>query len=178
MVITTRPADTHDAAGLARLLGQLGYPATDADVLERLVYWSADRHSRVIAADTGGALAGVAAVHAIPLLEHTGRRGRLVALVVDESARGNGVGRALVRAAERAAAQELGCQEMEITSARNRPAAHGLYAALGYEDVCARARPVPAPPRRGGLAFARSVVSHHPARVDPAVDDVRAPRGR
>jgi GNAT superfamily N-acetyltransferase len=92
----------------------------------------------VIAADLDGALAGVAAVHAIPLLEHTGWRGRLVALVVDETRRGRGVGRVLVTAAE-AAAVQLGCREMEITSARDRAAAHSLYAGAGYDDVCSRA---------------------------------------
>jgi hypothetical protein len=38
----------------------------------------------------------------------------------------------------RPAGPALGCREMEITSARDRPAAHALYSALGYTDACAR----------------------------------------
>ena len=138
MDIRTRAATASDAAGICPLLRQLGYPATQAQVRARLEYWSADQYSSVIAADLDGDLAGVAAVHAIPLLEHTGWRGRLVVLVVAEAFRGRGVGRTLVTAAE-AAAELLGCREMEITSARDRAAAHSLYASAGYADVCDRA---------------------------------------
>lgn len=52
----------------------------------------------LVAAEVAGVVAGIAALHAIPLLEHDGCRGRLVALVVDEAYRGHGVGRALVEA--------------------------------------------------------------------------------
>jgi GNAT superfamily N-acetyltransferase len=136
--IRTRAATAGDAAGIALLLRQLGYPTTEAEAKARLEYWSADQRSSVIAADLDGVLAGVAAVHAIPLLEHKGWRGRLVALVVAEARRGRGVGRALVTAAE-SAAEVLGCREMEITSARDRAAAHSLYESAGYADVCYRA---------------------------------------
>lgn len=84
------------------------------------------------------ALAGMAAVHAIPYVEHTGWRARLVALVVDREHRARGVGRALIAAAE-AEARTLGCLDMEITSARGRAAAHAFYASAGYEDICGRA---------------------------------------
>lgn len=137
-MIQTRLATARDAAGICVLLCQLGYPTTEAEAKARLEYWSADQHSAVIAADLDGDLAGVAAVHAIPLLEHAGWRGRLVALVVAEARRGCRLGRALVTAAE-AAAELLGCREMEITSARDRAAAHSLYASAGYADVCNRA---------------------------------------
>jgi GNAT superfamily N-acetyltransferase len=155
MAIRIRPTETADAAAIAELLTQLGYPATADDVVARLQYWFADERSRVIAAEIDGDLVGVAAVHAVPLLEHTGSRGRLVALVVDEASRRQGVARALVAAAEREAA-ELGCLEMEITSARDRYAAHDLYSRLGYEDACTRAarfvRPLAvAAPGRGAL---------------------------
>ncbi|HEY8478387.1 MAG TPA: GNAT family N-acetyltransferase [Spirillospora sp.] len=78
-----------------------------------------------MAAEAGGGVAGVAALHALTLLEHTGRRGRLVALVVDDRVRGRGIGRALMLAAEDHA-RRLGCRDMEITSARNRSAAHAF----------------------------------------------------
>lgn len=73
-------------------------------------------------------------MHAVPLLEHTGRRARLVALVVGQSVSARGVGRALMKAIEEAA-RDLGCRDVEITSARNRTVAQRFYADLGCDDV-------------------------------------------
>ena len=138
MAIGIRQATSADAAGIAGLLPQLGYLATAPEVLARLRYWAADQRSSVIVADLDGAVAGVAAVHAIPLLERTGWRGRLVALVVDEACRRLGIASMLMAAAEEEA-RLLGCVEMEITSARDRSAAHAFYVAAGYADACGRA---------------------------------------
>lgn len=138
MAIGIRRATSADAADIARLLPQLGYRATASEVLSRLGYWAADPCSLVIVADLDGAVAGVAAVHAIPLLHRTGLRGRLVTLVVDEACRRLGIARRLIAAAEEEA-RLLGCVEMEITSARDRTAAHACYAAAGYADACGRA---------------------------------------
>jgi GNAT superfamily N-acetyltransferase len=138
MEIGIRPATPADAAGIARLLPQLGYQATAPEVLARLGHWSADPGSSVIVADLDGGVAGIAAVHAIPFLERNGSRGRLVALVVDRGRRRLGIARTLLAAAEDEA-RLLGCVEMEITSARDRAAAHAFYVAAGYADACGRA---------------------------------------
>lgn len=135
MTITIRPVGVADAARIAVLLGQLGYPTDGVRVRARLDDWLADQRSVLIAAAAGDLVVGVAALHVMPLLEHDGRRGRLVALVVDDSCRGQGVGRGLVAEVEREAGR-LGCRDLEITSARVREAAHGFYRGLGYEDVC------------------------------------------
>jgi GNAT superfamily N-acetyltransferase len=135
MTLWTRPAASRDAAGLAPLLGQLGYPATTQEARARLAYWSADERGLVLVADDQGTIAGVAAVHAIPLLEHTGSRGRLVALVVADRYRRQGIAGALLAAAE-AYARSLGCLDMEITSARDRDGAHAFYLRAGYSDAC------------------------------------------
>lgn len=136
MTITIRPVGVADAERVAVLLGQLGYPTEAARVRARLDDWLADPRSVLIAAEADGLVVGVAALHVMPLLEHDGRRGRLVALVVDDSCRGQGVGRRLVAEAEHEA-RGLGCRDLEITSSRARDAAHGFYRGLGYEDVCA-----------------------------------------
>jgi GNAT superfamily N-acetyltransferase len=138
MDISIRAAARADAPRVAELLGQLGYAATADEARARLAAWAADERSVVIAADAGGVLAGIAAVHAIPLLERAGSRGRLVALVVDEAYRRHGIAALLVESAE-AQARLLGCVDMEITSARDRPAAHAFYGSAGYDDACARA---------------------------------------
>jgi GNAT superfamily N-acetyltransferase len=76
-------------------------------------------------------------VAAIPLLEREGSLGRIVALVVDDSRRGAGIGRGLVAAAETEALR-MGCDAMEVTSSRHRTGAHAFYRALGYQDKCDR----------------------------------------
>ena len=53
-------------------------------------------------------------------------------VVVDESARGKGVGEALTRAAlERA--RELGSKTVDLTSRPNRESANRLYQRVGFE---------------------------------------------
>ena len=63
-------------------------------------------------------------------MEREGRWGRIVALVVSTACRGQGIGRQLAGAAEKAAG-ELGCIAMEVTSARSRTESHSFYRSLG-----------------------------------------------
>lgn len=131
-----RPARCADAPALTALLGELGYPDNSvAAVHRRLVRWSRTADGAVFVAAIDDLVAGVVAVAAIPLLEREGRLGRIVALVVSETLRGAGIGRALVTAAETAAAG-MGCTTMEVTSSRHRTGAHAFYRELGYEDWC------------------------------------------
>jgi GNAT superfamily N-acetyltransferase len=134
-LINVRDARETDAPEIARLLGQLGYPSTAAQVGERLAYWFEDPHSRILVADSAGGLAGSMSVHAIPYLERTGRWARIESLVVDAGVRGGGVGRLLVSAGEDLARQ-WGCLTMEVTSSRRRDDAHAFYKRLGYVDKC------------------------------------------
>jgi GNAT superfamily N-acetyltransferase len=136
--VEIRQACCTDAPAVTALLVELGYPDNSvAGVHRRLVRWSRNAHGAVFVAELAGAVVGVVAVTAIPCLEREGNLGRIVALVVDESRRGAGIGRGLVAAAE-AAALEMGCVSMEVTSSRRRIDAHAFYRALGYEDWCDR----------------------------------------
>jgi len=135
MELQLRPIRRQDASEVAGLLGQLGYPTTEASVRERLDRWLDDRSSWLIGAEDDGELVGVAALHAMPLLEKPGRLGRLAALVVDERYRSRGLGRSLVRACEQQA-RAVGCVTMEITSSRHRSRTHEFYKLLGYKDIC------------------------------------------
>lgn len=137
MDIVTRTAGAGDASRIAVLLGQLGYPAGPDDVVARMEYWQADPWSEVMVAEAGGAVAGVAALHAFPMFDRTGRRGRLLVLAVDGDVRGRGVGTALLEAAEDRA-RRFGCRDMELSSSRYRTGAHRFYERLGYEDACGR----------------------------------------
>lgn len=129
-----RLARPDDAAQVATLLTELGYPDNrPAEVRRRLAMWEREAACVALVAERQGQVAGIVAVTAIPYLEREGHWGRIVALVVSSECRGQGVGRRLVDAAEKAAG-ELGCVTMEVTSARSRAESHPFYRSLGYAD--------------------------------------------
>jgi GNAT superfamily N-acetyltransferase len=130
-----RPARERDAGEVARLLGQLGYPQPPDP--ERLRAWEADAEAHALVADAGGHLAGVVAVIFCRHFERSGRWARIVALVVDELHRGQGVGRTLMEHAHDVA-RRAGCETTEVTSGRRRDASHPFYRSLGYEDLTER----------------------------------------
>ena len=137
MSLSIGAARPEDAQALARLLTLLGYPSAAEQVVERLGYWEGQPRSAVLAAREGEELLGCLAVHAAPYFERTGRWARIQALVVGDTGRRRGVGRALVAAAEQLA-REWGCLMIEVTSSRRRVDAHAFYRELGYVDQSER----------------------------------------
>lgn len=138
-----RPVEPRDAAAITRLLRQLGYPNDNDEtpVRERIAAWTAEPHTAVLiaeSAESAGTLDGLLAIATVPYFERPGRWGRVVALVVAEHARGNGIGRALMAEAERIA-REDGCIAMEVSSANARTEAHAFYRSLGYDNWADRA---------------------------------------
>lgn len=121
-----------DIQALPPLLAQLGYPA-EATQVERRVAGILRAGARLVVARDGSRPVGVLALAFLPQIHHDDPLCRITALVVDESARGAGVGRRLVAEAERIAL-ESGCQRIEVTSADHRAAAHAFYFALGYAE--------------------------------------------
>jgi ribosomal protein S18 acetylase RimI-like enzyme len=126
---TTMTADL--LATLTRLVRQLSSsaPALTEEHLRQIV---ADPATRLlIARDEQGAIMGslTLAMFRIP----TGMRAWIEDVVVDEAARGQGVGEALSREAVRLA-QEAGARTVDLTSRSDREAAHRLYARLGFEQ--------------------------------------------
>lgn len=129
-----RLAQTTDAAAVNELLHQLGHPQDGtAATATRIQAWRYDPASAAYVADADGDLLGLVAVHVCPFFERTGAWGRIVALVVADRARGQGVGGQLVAEAESFAARR-GCVRMEVTSADRRDDAHEFYRRRGYLD--------------------------------------------
>ncbi len=127
-----RRARLDDAAELARLCAQLGYPQHEATFAARLrrVLVSAD-HPVIVASDDGRTLLGFVAVERRLLLE-AGERVEIVGLVVDERARRRGIARALVDAAEHWA-RETGVAEVMVRSNVARAQSHPFYEDAGYD---------------------------------------------
>jgi len=121
-----------DAAALARLSTQLGYPVAPEQVVARLQGILRDPNAAVFVAElaSGGVFGFVHLMHQQTL--ECDPRVEVAALVVDEDCRGQGVGRALMARAE-AWARERGCRFVNLRSKMSRAAAHTFYASLGYE---------------------------------------------
>lgn len=126
-----RPAREDDADGVAVLLSELGYAFDPGTVRERLRNLASAQDGFLVVDE--GAVLGLIGVHAIPLLHARGSVARITALVVRRDARGRGIGRALVAAAE-TFARKAGCVRMEVTSGDHRFEAHEFYEALGYYE--------------------------------------------
>jgi GNAT superfamily N-acetyltransferase len=132
VVAIVRPAAAGDAEAIAGLFTDEGYPAGTSDIVERLERFDSP-YSRVVVADLGGEVLGFLAVHVIPRFEHDDRIVRIVALVVDPSARERGVGHRLMAEAERIG-DEVGAAFVEVTAGHHRPEARRLYESLGYDS--------------------------------------------
>jgi GNAT superfamily N-acetyltransferase len=144
--IVVREAKLPDASEVLRLLRLLGHTQPTGDDAARLAAF-VDRGEHVLVAsraEMASPLLGVATLHVMPVLHRPGPIGRLTAVVVDEGVRGQGVGAALVRAAEGFFAAH-GCALIEVTSNRKRTDAHAFYERLGYTATSFRfARSIPA----------------------------------
>lgn len=130
--VTIRPAALADAGGLARLSGDLGYPAAPDDLRQRLLACQArpDDHGILVAIDDAGDVAGWVHVGRRVSLE-TRPRAEILGLVVDERVRRVGTGGALVARAEQWA-REQGLIEMIVRSNVTRVTSHPFYERVGY----------------------------------------------
>jgi GNAT superfamily N-acetyltransferase len=133
-----RAARDQDAAVLAELIAELGYPTDEAAVVQRLGGLR-DAGDIVLVATVRDVPVALVTVHVTPVLHRPAPVGRLTAVVVSERVRGQGVGRTIVEAAERLLA-ERGCEMIELTSNRSRTDAHAFYEHLGYEATSLRFR--------------------------------------
>lgn len=125
-----RPATLDDADEIARLSGELGYPATTADMRSRLSILLPQATQFIAVAARGSALYGWIAAERRVLLEY-GERAEIVGLVVDVRARRGGIGQRLVCAAERWM-REQGLREITVRSNAARIESHPFYERLGF----------------------------------------------
>ena len=112
------------------------FPDTVSSVaprLERLVIVG----DRVVVAVTEDEVVGLAHLHASPTIEHERPAAKIGALVVDESHRGEGIGRALVDELE-AEARARRCVLLFLTTAARREDAHAFYRRVGLEETGTR----------------------------------------
>jgi ribosomal protein S18 acetylase RimI-like enzyme len=136
--LVVRDARPDDAPAIAPLIDQLGFPA-EVDVVRQRLEAMIRAGETVLVIERATRVLGLAALHLTPVLHRPTPVGRIMVLVVDEGSRGEGLGRALVEAAERRLAL-AGCALVEVTSNRQRTGAHAFYERLGYEVTSLRFR--------------------------------------
>jgi GNAT superfamily N-acetyltransferase len=130
--IGVRRARSTDAARIAALSGQLGYPTSEKQMKARLAEALKDKDGACFVAELReGGLLGWIHVSTTPLLE-VERRAEVNGLVVEETARSRGAGAALLAAAEKWARGKR-CRSMSVRSNVVRERAHGFYLRNGYE---------------------------------------------
>lgn len=129
-------SDAHEVdldlvSAFARLIPQLSKssPPPDADQLAAVI---AHPGATLFVArdDAAGTIVGTLTLVVFPI--PTGVRAWIEDVVVDESARGSGAGKALTNAAL-AKAEEAGAKTVELTSRPSREAANAMYQRLGFE---------------------------------------------
>jgi GNAT superfamily N-acetyltransferase len=129
---TIRAARTYDAQAIADLGAQLGYAATRQQIATRLAGIESEGASRVLVAEDGAGRV-VGWLHIATRTQLTEDAcAEILGLIVDESARGGGIGQALMDAAE-AWARASGCAHVRVRSRRERERAHRFYERTGYE---------------------------------------------
>jgi GNAT superfamily N-acetyltransferase len=133
---TIRAPRPGDAAALAALFGELGYPVEPDSAWDRVERLAREARATTFVAEEAGAPVGLAAgVRGVLAPGYVAADvAQLTALVVTERARRRGVGRALVGAVA-AWARDRGCRRLTAATGPGRPAARAFYERLGFAPV-------------------------------------------
>ncbi|TDK24302.1 GNAT family N-acetyltransferase [Luteimonas aestuarii] len=132
-----RSASLIDADDVAALLSELGYPCERLDAVQRIAAITENDRQALVVARVGGIVSGLIALDFMYYLPLGTTTCRITALVVSSSARGQGLGRQLLREAERRA-RTGGAARLELASGSQRSDAHAFYKACGFSDGTVR----------------------------------------
>ena len=132
MTPTIRQATQDDAATLADLVTQLGYPSRTEQMVTRLAKLLPGEQALLVA-EIDAAVVGMVHVNrwANVVLDDMAE---IMALVVDNKWRSQGIGRALLLAAEEWA-REQACSTLQVRTNIVRQRAHGFYFCHGFRQV-------------------------------------------
>ena len=143
MEIEIRDVLEADVEALSPLMEQLMHqPATPDQIRSRLRHLADSGFDRVLVAVADGQVVGLAGVHLAWMVHTDLPTARLMSIVVDETRRGQGIGRRLIEASIEQA-RDWGCDRIELTSRLERSGAHSFYETVGFVHTSKRfSRPV------------------------------------
>jgi len=129
-----RPAIADDAAAIAPLLAELGYPVEPERARVRLdrIANGAGR-AGVLVAEVDGVPAALIAYQLIEHLERPDPTCRITALVTGRESRRRGAAARLLAAVEELA-REQGCDRLEVTTRPHREEALAFYLGAGFTE--------------------------------------------
>jgi GNAT superfamily N-acetyltransferase len=130
-VVKVRRAEAKDAARIAELSGQLGYPAMPDEIRMRFGKLRRSSADAVFVGQSGNEVIGWVHVSVCHLLE-VPTRGEINAFIVADGQRSKGAGAQLLEAAEDWARSKK-CEQMSVRSNVIREAAHAFYERHGFE---------------------------------------------
>lgn len=136
-MLSIRPSTPGDTAALARLISELGYPVDETELSPRLARLTSAHHTLV--AELSGEVAGFIGLAVFPFYELGAPVGYILAFSVGGRHRRQGIGKALLDAAEehfRAA----GVADIRVNSGLHREEAHRFYESRGYRKTGFRFR--------------------------------------
>ena len=128
-----RRARPEDSPRLAELSTELGYPMTSGEAVSRLRELASHSDHAILVAEADGRVAGWIQV-SLPRIFETPARAEIAGLVVDETARGHGIGRRLVNAAVDWA-RERGCLAIRVRTNVVRERARAFYRREGFGEI-------------------------------------------
>lgn len=132
-----RNATPADADEVAVLLGALGYPCDPEDAAERIAAVLHNDRQALLLARRRGVACGLLSLDFMYYLPLGTTTCRVTALVVSPNAQGLGIGRHLLKEAERRA-RTGGAARIELSSGAQRTEAHAFYQACGYSGSSVR----------------------------------------
>ena len=132
--VKIRSAILRDSTAIALLMTQLGYATSADEMRERLAGILPHPDYMTWVAESDAEVVGIIGAGISRYYEKNGVYGRLLALVVDERHRGQGVGASLVGEAERRL-KEMGATTLIVNSGSRRGDAHRFYRRLGYRET-------------------------------------------
>jgi GNAT superfamily N-acetyltransferase len=128
-----RPMTVGDLPVVRLLLAQLGYELEPEEVERRFAAVTGSDAHALLVVESGERVTGFCHVYARAPLEKP-PEAIVQALVVDRACRRDGIGRTMMAAAERWAA-ERGFRSVALASQIDREGAHAFYARLGYRRI-------------------------------------------
>ena len=141
--VEIRRATLGDAAVLAELIRELGLFARINDEPAAVTAKRVERHLKlclvndshsVYVAEQDGGVVGYVAVHWLPYLILAGPEGYVSELFIRDSARGQGIGSALLDVVKDEA-EERGCSRLMLLNMRNRESyRRGFYKKVGWQE--------------------------------------------
>ena len=129
-ILELKDADYEELESINELLPQLSSSAELLDIQRLKVLIDSESTIVYIAQDVRGKILGTLSLVTIEI--PTGRKGWIEDVVVDQSARGKGIGKALMNHALEKAVK-FGLKSVDLTSRPSREEANMLYQSLGYQ---------------------------------------------